>query len=161
MYIFLIRKCNFSSTQKTFFQICTLYIWYDYLYLYTEAKLKSFPIRCVCFYNQQDNFISVRMGCSIITDRGINGCTQFLEKEILKTKCVQSVNKEICIFIKRAENGCYKVNIIVRLSYLLIYCNSGKKVELSRKMHSCMTPLNMHNMKSHCYKNNWTPPWKH
>lgn len=77
---------------------------------------------------------------------------QFLDKEILKTRCVHSVNKEIHIFIKRAENGCYKVNIILRLNYLWIYYNSSKNVELSRKMHSCMTPLNTRNMKSHFTK---------
>lgn len=77
---------------------------------------------------------------------------QFLDKKNLKTKRVHSVNNKICIFIKRAQNGCYKVNIILRLNYLWISYNSSKQVELSRKMHSCMTPLNMHNIESHFTK---------
>lgn len=58
---------------------------------------------------------------------------QFLDREILRAKCVHSANKEICMFIKRAKNGCYNVNIILRLNYLWIYYSSCKNVELSGK----------------------------
>lgn len=59
--------------------------------------------------------------------------TQFLDREILKAKCVPSANKEICVFIKRAKNGCSNVNITLRLNHLWIHYSSCKNVELPGK----------------------------
>lgn len=43
---------------------------------------------------------------------------QFLDREVLEARCVHSANKEICMFIKRAKNGCCNVNIILGFNYL-------------------------------------------